>query len=122
MDPFSSTLGVITLVATTSQDIKGAEKLRSSLKANDQICALIDELTDLKCLLTVTDINPAQLAPERAFHLKDIIRRAKEKLSELEYIINFRLVKIRSLEKDPTPDRLAWLWEKGKVELIRKEL
>ena len=122
MDPFSITLGVITIVAATSQVIKGAEKLRSFLKANDQICALINELTDLKCLLTVTDINPAQLAPERASHLKDIIRRAKEKLSELEYIINFRLLKTKALEKDPLPDRLAWLREKGKVESIRMEL
>ena len=122
MDTFSITLGVITLVAATNQVIQGAENLRSALKANDQICALINELTDLKCLLTVTDINPAQLAPERASHLKDIIRRAKEKLSELEYIINFRLLKIRSRERDPLPARLTWLREKGKVELIRKEL
>ena len=122
MDPFSITLGVVTRVATTSQAIKGAEKLRSSLNANDQICALIDELTDLKSPLTVTDINPAQLAPERASHLKDIIRRAKEKLSEMDYIINSRLLKMESLEKASLRDRLAWLRKLGKVELIRKEL
>jgi hypothetical protein len=122
MDPFSISVGVISIVVLVGNVIKGAERLRSSLQANDQICALINELTDMKCVLTAADVNQGQLSPERASHIQNIVDRAEEKLSELDLIINTRLLKTKFVGKELRSYRMAWLREKSKAELIQKEL
>lgn len=122
MDPLSISLGVVTLITAAGQVIKGAEKLQNVLRANNQVCALINELTDLKCVLSMANANQEHLSSARIADLRVIIRRARDKLSELEHIINHRILKSSSPQKETTVDRLAWAREKAKIELIQKEV
>lgn len=122
MDPFSISVGVVTLIGLASQVVKSAEKLRAYLKTNDQVCALINELTDLRCVLTAADADQGPLSLEKASHLQSIIGKANEKLSSIELIINERLLKAKSPFQTPVPSRTAWLREKGKIEVLQKDL
>ena len=122
MDPLSISASIIALAGATTSVIKTAEKFRSSLKAGDEICALINELTDLKCVLTTPDLDQSHPSAELASHLRGIIQKTNEKLSDLEIIINTRLLKPKSEGKPITVDRTAWLLQKSRIESNRKEL
>ena len=121
MDPFSISVGVIAVLGLVGKVIKGAEKIRGSLKANDQICALINELTDLKCVLATSNIDQARLSRDQASHVRDIVKRAKWSLSELDLVINDRLLKLKN-EGELFQYRLAWLRERSHIESLQKEL
>ncbi|MCJ1311186.1 hypothetical protein MMC25_004857 [Agyrium rufum] len=122
MDPVSIIVGIIALIGATASVIKSAEKLRTMFHANDEICALINELMDLKCVLTTADLNQGQPSSELASHLQNIIQRTNDKLSELELIINSRLLKPKIGVQTPVVDRRAWLRDKSRIESIQKYL
>ena len=122
MDPFSLTTGVLGMLSVAASAVKGVEKLRIALKADDSVCALINQLTDLKCLLASVDPSQAQLSQNQISNVQTIFERVTSKTAELENILNSRLLKKRPVVAEPAVDRIAWLREKPRVESIRKEL
>ena len=122
MDPFSLATGALTIVSLVGSALKSAENLRNALKADDQVYALINQLTDLNCVLTSVNVSDKRFSEGQACQIGRVFERTTAKIAELEYILDHRLLKWKSRGSVLTVDRIAWLREKGKVESIQKEL
>ena len=130
MDPLSLSASIITLLAAGGTVIRGLERLSSLRAAPNIILALNIEISDFR--LAILELsNSLQREPVKsnnilwntqAFRteLLPILHRARNKLIELESLIEYRLIlpeKNGSIRLNKT----AWLWERQKLKMLQKE-
>ena len=130
MDPLSLTASIITLLAAGGTVIQGLERLSSLRAAPNIILALNTEISDFR-LAIVELSNSLQREPvnsnniswnTQAFstELLPILHRARNKLIELESLIEYRLI-LRENNGSIRLNKTAWLWEQQKLKMLQKE-
>ena len=107
MDPFSLTAGVFDILTLVASAVKIVEKFKTDLKVNSQVCSLINQLRDLKCVLAFMDLKQEDSLHEQISHVRHTFEKIIEKIMELEHILNFRLLRRRSLRTEPAVNRIA---------------
>ena len=135
MDPLSISVSIVALIGAAQQVAAGLNKLASLRGAPAAVLALNNELSDLR--LVLSEAEPLLLKHGRATagirasdttqtatstvandtRLKLSIERAKDKLVELELIIQSRL-----MTRMGAIDRLGWLKEQDKIRKALEDL
>lgn len=122
MDPLSITVSIVALIGAAQQVAVGLNKLASLRGAPAAVLALNNELSDLR--LVLSEAEPLLLKHGRATaasqtvtstvakdtRLKLSVEGAKDKLVELESIIQNRL-----LTRLGAIDKMGWLKEQDKI-------
>ena len=125
MDPLSIIASVIT---TTGVTLKGLEKLKTLYDAGIELHALIHEVSDLGDVLqeverTILERRKHQHLPQHAVDsISKILKRAQDKLTLLNAIINDCLKRAYSPSGEPKVARVAWLRQKSKVKELQEDV
>lgn len=129
MDPLSITVATLALIGAANQVAVGLNKLASLKGAPAAILALNNEVSDLRLVLQETEPlllkhNQAAGSDQPNFPPKMIdatflrsMDRAKEKLLDLESVIQNRL-----MTRMGAIDKLGWLREQDKVRKAQVDL
>ena len=127
MDPLSVTASIITLLTASGSVVGGLEKLSSLREAPNIILALNNEISDFR-LVIFELANYLQDSARSSIHqqpfsteILPVLKRAREKLIELESLIEYRLV-LPGPGRDIRLNKTAWLWERQKVKRIQEEI
>lgn len=116
MDPLSIIASTIAIADAVGY---GLEKLRDLYEANSEVCALINEVTDLKLVLLEArrSIEERKSYPQQyqgsIEKIANLLLPANDKLEELEKIVSDELTASRTLRT-----RIAWMRHKSKVNKI----
>ena len=122
MDPLSIAASIIALIGAAKQVAVGLDKVASLRGAPAAVLALNNELSDLRLVLNEaeplllmhgrSDVRtPADIStPLDGDRLKLSVNRAKDRLVELEVILQNRL-----MTRMGAVDRLGWVMEQSKV-------
>lgn len=129
MDPLSIAASIVALIGATQSVAVGLNKLASLRGVPAAILALNNELSDLRLVLSeaepillkhgrvAVDINGATPSPIEDGVLKLSFERAKQRLAELESVLQNRL-----LTRMGAMDRIGWLMEQDKVRKASEDL
>ena len=96
-DPLSLAASVITVIGAADNVGKLLAKIQSMKDAPNELLALINEVSDLRLVLgdieAYTSNNVENSHPEQLRHIRHLLGRAKDKLQDLDVLIQYRLVK-----------------------------
>ena len=125
MDPLSVTASVLTILGVAGQVTKGIAKVRALHHAPAELSSLINEVSDLRAVLSQVASFSNQLEEERlrgpVVALKSHLSRAMDQLHALDNLINAKLLKVRA-DGTTKMSRTAWVRLKSDVEVIQREL
>ena len=127
MDLLSAVSSVITLLAAGGTIVHGLERLSSLREAPNTVLALNNEVSDFRVaiseLLSMLQHEPQRLSTSPTFNdnLDSVLRRARDKLVELEYLIEYKLLAPNS-GSEIRLSKTAWILERHKVKRIQEEL
>ena len=123
-DPLSITASIIAVVGAAEGVTKTLAKIKSIRNAPDELLALINEVSDLKLIISDIQnhivIQRAQIPQTELQNISTLIKRAKDKLLELDQLIQYRLVKPESDQIKVS--RREWLRAKAVIERFRQDL
>lgn len=125
MDPLSVTASVLTIVGIAMQVSKSLAKVRAIHYAPAELSSLINEVSDLRAIISQVASFSNQLEEEKfkgpVVALKSHLDRAIDQLRALDNLTNTKLLKIRS-NGTTRISRLAWSRLSPDVDLMRREL
>lgn len=125
MDPLSITAGVLGILKVAEPVYKGISKLHELYHAPDELSVLINEINDLRAMLSQIASFANQLQEERlhgpVVSLKSYLDQANEQLRLLDRLVNTELTKIHNSGR-PRFSRKAWLRLKNRVHTAQKDL
>ena len=102
-DPLSITVSIIAVVGAAEGVTKTLAKIKSIRNAPDELLALIKEVSDLMIILrdlqnyVNQNTHRPQISQEELESISTLINRAKDKLLELDKLIQYKLVKPESI-------------------------
>ena len=131
MDPFSLTVGILTIVGTGSTIGKGLKKVISARRQPNILLELNNEVTDLQYV--VQDVNDllrhqAQTAGEDrgplSSHasLTSALEHVKETLLALESLVAYELTTVDSRNGRTKLDRIRWLRVEPQVKSLKDDI
>ena len=127
-DPLSITASIIAVVGAAEGVTKTLAKIKSIRNAPDELLALINEVSDLRIILSdmqnylTQNTQRPQISQEELQNISTLINRAKKKLLELDQLIQYRLVKPESNSHQIKVFRREWLRAKNTIEKFRQSL
>ena len=128
MDPLSLTASIIAILGAGGSIVSGLQKFASLWQVPDAILALSNEISDFKLVVQMTHdllqdgANQANSNPTtHTESLKPILIRAKEKLLELEILIQYHLI-THGRNGEPEFSKIAWVRECGKARAIQDKI
>ena len=127
-DPLSIIASVITVIGAAEGVSKMLSRLRRIKNAPNEILALINEVSDLTLILgdverCFTDEGRRpRLSQDHLRTLSTAINRARDKLLELDKLIQYRLVKPDSVPDNLKVSRYEWASAKPTIERFRQSL
>ncbi|CAL8574443.1 hypothetical protein XPA_000403 [Xanthoria parietina] len=125
MDPLSVTASVLTILGVATQVTKGLAKVRALHYAPAELSSLINEVSDLRAIISQVATFSNQLEEERfrgpVIALKSHLDRATDQLRSLENLINAELIKIRN-NGTTRISRTAWIRLSPDIDMMRREL
>ena len=127
MDVISAVSGIITLLGAGGTIVGGLERLSSLREAPNTILALNNDVSDFRFvvleLISVLQHEPITSSTSQAFsqNLDSVLRRARDKLVELECLIEYRLLAAHS-GSEMRLNKTAWVLERHKVKRIQEEI
>ena len=117
-DPLSITASIIAVVGAAEGVTKTLAKFKSIRNAPDELLALINEVSDLKLVFSDIQnhivIQRAQIPQTKEQNISTLVKRAKDKLLELDQLIQYRLVKPESDQIKVS--RREWLRARAVIE------
>ena len=130
MDPLSLTSTLITLIGAGGSTVHGIQRLISLRRAPYALLALNNEISDLQ--LVILETHDLLLECENSRHSRDIsqaftaclgpiLNRAREKLLELDMLIQYRLT-IQETGSEARLNRTGWLREQRNIRRIQEEI
>jgi hypothetical protein len=128
MDPLSLTASLISIAGLVSAVTKSLHKLKNLYHAGEEIHALSNEISDLEAVFrnVVQAVQDGQHNGSPRQHacpnLSPNIQAAKDKLLELDMILNYRLIRPTSKDSAIKIDRMRWLKERAHVMRLQSEL
>ena len=129
MDPLSLTASIITLLGTGNAIVCGLEQLASLRQAPNTILALNNEISDFRlvALEANTILREHQDQTHKgstnslfAINLGPILDHAREKLLELEKLLEYRLTS-PGANGEARLNRLAWFYQQNKFKQIQED-
>lgn len=122
MDPLSITVSSITLL-NVAEAI--AKKIKNIRNANNELLAVLDELSDFERLLQRTksliEQHRSDLPEDQLSDLSALLEKAEAKFSELERITQHRVVKHEAGGKIKA-SKLAWIREASHITALQNSL
>jgi hypothetical protein len=123
MDPLSISAGIIAFLGASAKVVGFLEELSSLRNAPAAILALNNEIADLRMLFCgLEEIARQQTnSAVTTSNVKPTLDRAKQKVLQLETILEFQVIKRRSVNNEIEIDRITWLRNKKTVLKIHDE-
>jgi hypothetical protein len=122
MDPLSIIVSSITLLTTVGTIAKTIKNIHN---ANDDLLAIVDELSDFERLLRQTKLlveeNGTKIPRDQLSDLSGLSEKARAKFSELEMIVQHRVVKSEVSGKVKA-SKIAWTKEASHIATLRSSL
>jgi len=126
MDPLSLTASLISIGGLLGAVAKNLKKVQNLYHADREINVLANEISDLQAVLRNIEhaVQDRQTGVQQHTfpNLPPNIQAAKDKLLELDTILNHRLIKTASVGGVIKVDRMKWLKEKTHVMRLQSEL
>ncbi|KAL9126402.1 MAG: hypothetical protein Q9175_007926, partial [Cornicularia normoerica] len=118
MDPFSITVGAITLAGAIKQAIGGIKRLKALRDAPEELHDLLAELSHFEEVLQpIQDTaHPSESADSP---LEILLCQAKDKIVEFNSLIEYRLTQVGTSSK---VDRLQWIESQKGIGRLREQL
>jgi light-regulated signal transduction histidine kinase (bacteriophytochrome) len=125
MDPLSVTASILAIVGAATQVTKGLAKVRALHYAPAELSALINEVSDLRAILSQVATFGNQLEEERlrgpVVALRSHLTRARAQLRAVDNLINTELFKVKA-DGTAKISRTAWIRVKPDVDMAQREL
>ena len=127
MDILSAISGIITLLGGGGTIVQGLERLSSLRDAPNTILALNNEVSDFRVavlkVLSILQQESVRSSVPRTYNddLDSILRRAQDKLVELESLIEYRLL-APTTGSEIRLNKGAWFLERHRVKRIQEEI
>lgn len=122
MDPLSIIVSSITLLTTVGTIAKTIKNIHN---ANDSLLAIVDELSDFERLLRQTKLlveeNGTKIPRDQLSDLSALLDKARVKFSELEMIVQHRVVKSEASGKVKA-SKIAWTREASHIATLQSSL
>jgi hypothetical protein len=122
MDPLSIIVSSITLLTTVGTIVKTIKNVHN---ANDELLAIVDELSDFERLLRQTRLlveeNGTKIPQDQMSDLSALLDKARAKFSELEMIVQHRVVKSEAGGKIKA-SKIAWTREASHIATLQSSL
>lgn len=118
MDPFSITVGAITLAGATKKAIGGISRLKALRDAPEELHDLLAELSQFEEVLEAIQdtVHPSESTDST---LEILLSSAKDKIVEFDSLIEYRLTQAGTSSK---VDRLRWIESHKDVDRLREQL
>ena len=121
------------LISSTKGLTKTLAKIRNIRNAPEELLALTNEVSDLRIIFSDVQgyIHSTRRSPgtprlaiiqEEVQHMAILVNRAKDKLLELDQLIQYRLTKPESIEGHIKVSRRGWARAKNTIEGFRQSL
>ena len=113
-DPLSLAVSIIAVLGAAEGVAKGIMKIYSIRNAPDEILALNNEVSDLQILMYdirhfIKDSPESQLSQEHVQHLVSSVNRAKEKLLQLNELMQYKIIKPQTSSNQLKISKREWL-------------
>lgn len=122
MDPLSIIVSSITLLTAVGTIVKTIKNVHN---ANDELVAIADELSDFERLLRQTGLlveeNGTKIPQDQLSDLSALLDKARAKFSELEMIVQHRVVKSKVSGKMKA-SKVAWVREASHIATVQSSL
>ena len=131
MDPLSITASIITVLGAAATIAKQLDLLRKTIQtASTTLCALSNEISDLKVVLDACDSAIAEVHSNLALgrpriplaDVAQVIDRIKGSLSELEDIVLSCLSSAKGNGSSRHLSKLKWTREKSKAQRLQSQI
>ena len=127
-DPLSITASVIAVIGAADGVKKTLAKIQNLVNAPKKLLALINEVSDLTLVLgniesLVGMITERKQSNEKALqHMETLVKRAKDRLLELDQLIHYHLLKPDSTPGNIRLSKREWTTAKHIIEEFRRSL
>ena len=118
MDPFSITVGAISLAGATKKVIGGIKRLKALRDAPQELHDLLVELSQFEEVLQAIQ-DTAHPSASAETPLETLLSGAKDKIVEFDSLIEYRLTQAGSSSK---VDRLGWIESRKDIDRLREQL
>lgn len=125
MDPLSFSASLITVIAVTASSVKLLKKAREFNHLPDQLCALLNEINDLRGVLhIVEELKEDEISDEVRGSLVRLLKRAKAVFDELEGLLLASVVKAED-EDEYTRLRVShsgWIRKQNQIRRLHVDI
>ena len=127
-DPLSIAASIIAVIGAAERVRKTLTKIRNIRNAPSEVLALVNEVSDLRIILGDLEgyirQNTArpQLPEEQLHHMSILLQRAKDRLLELDRLVEYRLLTPESRSDRIRVSRREWAQSKDTVKRFRQSL
>ena len=127
-DPLSVTAGIIAVLGAIESVTKTLARIKSIRNAPNELLALINEVSDLKLILSdvqsyLADCTASQQLPREPLqHMSTLANRARDRLLELDELIQYRFTKADSTTDQIKVSRREWARARSTIETFRQSL
>ena len=127
-DPLSITASIVAVIGAAGGITKILGKIKNLRNAPNELLALFNEVSDLQIILKdlqhyiLQNIERPQILQEELQHISILVGRAKDKLLELDELIQYRLVKPESISDQIKVSKREWARAKDSIERFRQSL
>ena len=127
-DPLSLTASIIAVLGAAEGVGKTLKRIKNIYNAPTEVLALINEISDLRIILSdlqgyiTQNTTRPQLPSEQLRHMSVLLQRAKDRLLELDQLVEYQLLKPESRSDHIRVSRREWAKAKETVGRFRQSL
>ena len=118
MDPFSITVGAITLASASRKAIGSIKRLKALRDAPEELQDLLSELSQFEVILQAIE-DTAHPSHSVNSSLETLLHEAKKKMVEWDSLVEYRLTQAGSSNK---VDRPQWIESQKEIDRLRGQL
>ena len=127
-DPLSIVASAITLGGAVGAAKKTLDKAKTLFKANDELLALMNELTNIHMIASSLseEVQRRQDCNSLSQHsittLVSLLDQIKNEVGELDKLIHYRLISEHKQNGEVKAEKITWAREQGNISLHRDRL
>ena len=127
-DPLSIVASAITLGGAVGAAKKTLDKAKTLFKANDELLALMNELTNIQMIASSLseEVQRRQdrnsLSQHSIATLVSLLDQIKNEVAELDTLVHYRLIKEHKQNGEVKAEKVTWVREQGNISVHRDRL
>ena len=125
-DPLSLTVSIIAVIGAVEVLGKTLKKISSIRNTLNELLALVNEISDFRIILSNIENhnvkNTEDVPQEQLQHMSILLNRAKDRLLQLDELVQHRLIKPNLTSTRIKVSQLNWSRASGTIEEFRKSL